>query len=168
LNPEGAVMTLPASSSVRTRQFELIRTNSMWTINGTTWDRIVESNYTYVDADPVHNTAEIWEIRNTSGGWFHPTHIHLVDFRILDRNGAPPRPYEVGPKDVVYVGENEVVRVLMRFEGVGRYMVHCHNLIHEDHDMMTQFEVRPTDGDPGPGDDPLGKRCKDLPEEPGF
>jgi len=20
-------------------------------------------------------------------------------------------------------------------------MVHCHNLVHEDHDMMTQFEV---------------------------
>jgi hypothetical protein len=23
----------------------------------------------------------------------------------------------------------------------GRYMVHCHNLVHEDHDMMVQFAV---------------------------
>jgi hypothetical protein len=23
----------------------------------------------------------------------------------------------------------------------GRYMIHCHNLTHEDHDMMTQFVV---------------------------
>ena len=23
----------------------------------------------------------------------------------------------------------------------GRYMVHCHNLVHEDHDMMVQFSV---------------------------
>jgi heme/copper-type cytochrome/quinol oxidase subunit 2 len=23
----------------------------------------------------------------------------------------------------------------------GRYMIHCHNLTHEDHDMMTQFRV---------------------------
>ena len=23
----------------------------------------------------------------------------------------------------------------------GRYMVHCHNLPHEDHDMMAQFQV---------------------------
>lgn len=25
--------------------------------------------------------------------------------------------------------------------GVGRYVVHCHNLVHEDHSMMTRFEV---------------------------
>ena len=24
---------------------------------------------------------------------------------------------------------------------VGKYMVHCHNLAHEDHDMMHQFSV---------------------------
>jgi spore coat protein A, manganese oxidase len=30
----------------------------------------------------------------------------------------------------------------MRFgPQLGRYMIHCHNLVHEDHDMMTQFEV---------------------------
>jgi hypothetical protein len=23
----------------------------------------------------------------------------------------------------------------------GRYMIHCHNLVHEDHDMMVQFSV---------------------------
>ena len=23
----------------------------------------------------------------------------------------------------------------------GRYMIHCHNLVHEDHDMMSQFAV---------------------------
>jgi hypothetical protein len=40
----------------------------------------------------------------------------------------------------------------MRFEGRGKYMIHCHNLVHEDHDMMSQFEVV----DPGgPGPSPL-------------
>ena len=45
----------------------------------------------------------------------------------------------------------------MRFENqVGRYMMHCHNLVHEDHDMMVQFEVG--DG----GDDPIkADPCKD-------
>ena len=105
---------------------------------------------------------EIWEISNHSGGWFHPTHIHLVDFKILSRNGAAPFPYEQGPKDVVYVGENETVRLLMKFEGRGKYMIHCHNLVHEDHDMMTQYEViDPED----PGDDPLSAPCINLPEE---
>ena len=38
-------------------------------------------------------------------------HIHLVDFKVIDRNGKPPFPYELGPKDVVYIGENESVRL---------------------------------------------------------
>ena len=43
---------------------------------------------------------------------------------------------------MVYVGEGETVKLLMRFgPHKGRYMVHCHNLPHEDHDMMVQFRV---------------------------
>ena len=71
-------------------------------------------------------------------------------------------PHELGPKDVVSVGENETVRVLARFEGVGKYMIHCHNLVHEDHDMMSQFEVLDATT---PGDDPLSDPCKQLPEQ---
>jgi FtsP/CotA-like multicopper oxidase with cupredoxin domain len=107
-------------------------------------------------AEPDRNAVEIWELTNTSGGWFHPVHIHLVDFQVLSRNGSAANvlPHEKGGKDVVYVGENETVRVAMRFAGPaagpgwpeprGRYMMHCHNLVHEDHDMMMQFSV----GDP--------------------
>ena len=44
-----------------------------------------------------------------------------------------------------YAGENESITVLMQFDTGGqqggRYMVHCHNLVHEDHDMMVQFSV---------------------------
>ena len=39
---------------------------------------------------PEPDDVEIWELENKSGGWFHPLHIHLVDFKILDRNGRPP------------------------------------------------------------------------------
>jgi spore coat protein A len=68
----------------------------------------------------------------------------------------------MGPKDVVYVGEGETVRVLMRFnQGQGRYMMHCHNLVHEDHDMMTQFEVVGANEA-----DPLGTPARSLPEAP--
>ena len=69
------------------------------------------SNFTFSAARPVAGTKEIWVLRNDSGGWFHPTHIHLIDFKILDRNGRPPFPYELGPKDVAYVGEGETVAV---------------------------------------------------------
>ena len=51
--------------------------------------------------------------------------------------------------------------MLIKFEGRGKYMMHCHNLVHEDHDMMSQFEVRDEDNE----SDPLGDPCKTLPEQ---
>jgi hypothetical protein len=76
------------------------------------------------------------------------------------RNGVAPPPHEQGWKDVVYVGPNERVELVMRFHAArqmdpdsvpvaerkavtGKYVMHCHNLVHEDHDMMTQFETQP-------------------------
>jgi spore coat protein A, manganese oxidase len=138
---------------VTERRFEFVRENSQWTINGETWENVIDSNYTHCMAEPEEDSIEIWELANPSGGWFHPVHIHLVDFQILSRNGSAANvfAYEKGPKDVVYVGEDETVRVAMRFSGSaagegwpkprGRYMMHCHNLVHEDHDMMMQFSV---------------------------
>ncbi len=145
--------------SVPDRRFEFIRKDSKWTINGETWENVIDSDYQHCMAQPKHDAIEIWELKNTSGGWFHPVHIHLVDFQVLSRNGSPAQvqPWEKGPKDVVYVGENETVRVAMRFAGPpagagwpapqGRYMMHCHNLVHEDHDMMMQFSVEGPDDD---------------------
>jgi FtsP/CotA-like multicopper oxidase with cupredoxin domain len=140
---------------VRNMRFE--RKNSHWTVNGQTWEDVVNSDYQLTVANPKYEDVEIWELENPGGGWFHPVHIHLVDFKVLDRNGKAPFDYEKGPKDVVYVGESEKVRVMMRFENQrGKYMMHCHNLVHEDHDMMVQFEVG--DG----GDDPIkADPCKD-------
>jgi FtsP/CotA-like multicopper oxidase with cupredoxin domain len=114
----------------------------MWTIDDDSWQDVIASGYKKVAAEVDLGAVEVWEIENRSGGWFHPVHIHLVDFKILSRNGRAPFPQELGPKDVVYVGEGETVRLLMKFgPHRGRYMVHCHNLPHEDHDMMVQFRV---------------------------
>ena len=153
LDPTAEIMNLKESDAVRTRVFEFHRSNSEWKVNGTTWKDIEDSNYELTSADPQRGTSEIWEFRNNSGGWFHPVHVHLVDFKILTRNGKAPFAHELGPKDVIYLGENETVRALVKFDGLGRYMIHCHNLVHEDHDMMTQFEVV----DPSmEGDHPMG------------
>jgi len=154
LNPGCAAMALTPTDGMTTRTMALVREHGRWTINGQTWDDVVASAYTKALASPPLNGVEVWEIQNDSGGWHHPLHIHLVDFRILDReldrNGVrvAPRPNELGPKDVVYVGENERVRLIMCFgPQQGRYMIHCHNLVHEDHDMMGQFWVGGTGGD---------------------
>lgn len=141
------VMTIPTSAATRTRALRLKRDDvtNVWSIDDKTWQDVVDSNFTLLFANPAEGAVEIWEIETSGGGWFHPLHIHFVDFRVLSRNGQPPRPEELGPKDVVYVGEDERLRVLMRFSqpggAHGRYMIHCHNLTHEDHDMMLQFQI---------------------------
>jgi FtsP/CotA-like multicopper oxidase with cupredoxin domain len=162
LNPDNDTMKLTESMSTQSRRFDLVREHGKWTINGKTWEDIVKSDFHWVAANPKQDAIEIWELRNPSGGWHHPLHIHLIDFKILDRNGKPPLPHERGPKDVVYVGENESVRVIAQFKNrVGRYMMHCHNLVHEDHDMMTQFEVGQG------GDDPIyGEPTHPMPAPP--
>jgi spore coat protein A, manganese oxidase len=147
LSPSAPAMDLdlPLSSPIAAvRNLELTRNNGEWTVGPYTWEEVIASDYQKTFADVRPGTVEKWIVKNSSGGWFHPVHIHLVDFRVLKRNGRAPFVWEAaGGKDVVYVGENETVELLMRFEAGarGRYMIHCHNLTHEDHDMMTQFRV---------------------------
>ena len=149
LNPDNETMKLQPSQAKTSRLMEFKRQGGEWTVNGRTWDDVINSGFTLLEAHPGLNDVEIWTFKNDSNGWFHPVHVHLVDFKILDRNGQPPAPYERGPKDVVYLGEGETVRVIMRFgPNLGRYMMHCHNLVHEDHDMMVQFEVGTGGPDP--------------------
>jgi len=89
----------------------------------------------------VLGDTEVWQFTNRTG-LAHPMHLHLVSFLILDRDGLPPDPGEAGWKDTVLVHPNETVRVIAQFtDYTGRYVYHCHNLEHEDHDMMGQFEV---------------------------
>ncbi len=164
LDASQPTMLLKESDAVRTRRLDFVRNDGLWTLNGTTWDDVVASRFTKVLANPRINDIEIWELRNKSGGWHHPAHIHFVDFRILSRNGAPPQPQERGAKDVVYLGESESVRVLIKFDdGRGKYMEHCHNLVHEDHDMMAQYEIIDPDR---VADDPFSAPAKPLPEGP--
>jgi len=137
--------------SKRERSFRFERSNGQWTVNGSTWADVINTDYKYCLANPGHNEIETWTLQNNSGGWFHPVHIHLIDFKVISRTGGDSKgrvanglyPQEVNaPKDVVYVGEGETVKVAMRFDNQdGRYMMHCHNLVHEDHDMMAQFWV---------------------------
>ena len=159
-------MGLTAAMASRTRRIELDHDDvtNQFLIDGKSWSDVQNSKFSLLadGTNPDVGAVETWEIENKSGGWFHPLHIHLVDFKILSRRGGSGRvqPYEQGPKDVVYVGEGETVRVIMKYEmppettaagpaarnsgAGGRYMIHCHNLPHEDNDMMQQFQVGKT------------------------
>jgi spore coat protein A len=142
-------MQLTPAMAKAKRQMRMERQGGEWVLNDTTWDDVERSGFTKLFANPQPFDVEQWTLFNSSGGWFHPMHIHLVDCKIIGRNtnGGKPFPWEGGPKDVFYVGENESVTLLMQFDpgdpqrGGGRYMIHCHNAVHEDHDMMIQYSV---------------------------
>ena len=120
---------------VQNRLFEFDKQNEVWTVNGKTFD--VE----FASAKPKRGTAEIWTLKG-KGDWHHPVHIHFEEGRILSRNGQPPPPHERGRKDVYVLEPGEEVRLFIRFrEFLGKYMMHCHNLIHEDHAMMIRWDI---------------------------
>lgn len=131
----------PPMKSGVDRSFKFGKSGGAWTINGVTFADVKNR----ILAKPQRGAIEVWELENSSGGWSHPVHIHLVDFQILSRTGGsrPVLPYEKEAlKDVVLLGENEKVTVIARYAPYdGVYMFHCHNLIHEDHDMMAAFNV---------------------------
>ena len=121
---------------------------------------------------PTVGTTEVWEFYNTTVD-AHPIHMHLVDFRVVNREGftgtllpkvnsdgsngaildpasialvgAPlaPNAWEAGKKDTVKAFPGEVTRVLVTFNRAGEYVYHCHILSHEDHEMMRPYEVQP-------------------------
>ena len=131
----------PPSKSGIDKSFKFERKNGQWMVNGVTFADVNNR----ILAKPQRGAVEVWELENSSGGWSHPVHIHLVDFQILSRTGGKRGvlPYEKEAlKDVVLLGENEKVTVIARYAPYdGVYMFHCHNLIHEDHDMMAAFNV---------------------------
>ena len=112
--------------------------------------------------NPELNTAETWEIYNTTVD-AHPIHLHLVHFQVINTqkfnvrrsvfgkgedskvqligNPLPPASENAGPKDTFIVYPGEVARVKAIFDKEGEYVWHCHILSHEDHDMMRPFYV---------------------------
>ena len=117
------------------RRFDFGRLNNMWTVNDQLFDE------TRPIAQVKRGVEEIWTLRG-KGSWSHPVHIHFEEMRILSRNGRPPPPHEAGRKDVFVLSPGEEVRILVCFRDfLGKYVMHCHNTIHEDHHMMARFDV---------------------------
>jgi FtsP/CotA-like multicopper oxidase with cupredoxin domain len=130
---ETVAMLLPKVKVQRT--FEFGRLNGAWVVN----NRFFDENR--IDAKPRLGEPEIWTLK-AGGGWLHPVHIHLSSFFILTRDGKTPPLLERGRKDVIRVGADEKdVTILIKFNHLGRYAFHCHNIEHEDMRMMGQFEV---------------------------
>ncbi len=116
-----------------------------------------------VDHVVLKGSTEEWIIRNDTlaGNWLHPVHIHLEEGRILERTrcsvpsatGCLPAnrvpialfPWEDGSnarRDVYPVAGQDRLRIRLAFRDfVGRYLIHCHNMNHEDAFMMVRWDV---------------------------
>jgi len=119
------------------RTFKFDRLNGQWSING----QFMDCNQFRFAVQ--QNSVEHWLLMNLSGDWTHPIHIHLEEHRILSRNRvAPTVPSDLGRKDVTQLHPNERVQLFFRFrDWLGKYPIHCHNVVHEDHAMMALWHV---------------------------
>jgi suppressor of ftsI/bilirubin oxidase len=142
---------LPPESPFSPRLILLDQSKMAWRINRASYD---------VTSTPIvvrRDTVEAWDIRNFQPSMPHPMHIHGFQFRVLSREGSPEQQKklaiepgglaatDLGWKDTVLVWPGETVRIVTDFShpflGDQVYMVHCHNLEHEDGGMMLNLKV---------------------------
>jgi len=134
---------LARAAKARTRAFRFERGNGAWQVNGKFFDEHV------VNADPAQESEEVWVFQNGGGGWAHPIHAHFEECRVLSHNGVAVQPntsvngaIAYSRSDVVPLAISEEYRLFFRFRDMkGRYVMHCHNVVHEDHAMMIRFDV---------------------------
>jgi FtsP/CotA-like multicopper oxidase with cupredoxin domain len=115
-----------------------------WLINGLQFDP------TSPMWAPNVNSFETWGINNGGGGWTHPMHVHMEEHQVVYRTGkeqlggivagTPEDP--IGKFDLVMLQPAEQTKIYRGFRTfLGNYVAHCHNLAHEDHNMMFGWSI---------------------------
>lgn len=132
--------TIDMSEVKRERLFVFDYDNGLWTVNG----RLMDPNR--VDVEIEQGSAEIWTFRSSGKSWAHPVHTHFEEFQIIEKNGRPIRDGDVlkARKDVVQLGPMDEVVFFSRWRDfLGKHVMHCHNVVHEDHAMMIRWDIVP-------------------------
>ena len=174
----------------RTWGFDYV--GGLWTVNG----KVYEPNR--IDAKIERGSAEIWTLRNQGKNWSHPIHSHFTEYLLMEVNGIPvDNQYTIESgrvqrrnqfvdmppgqrqkvdvfmggqrRDVATLLPDDEVRVYMRWSDfLGKHVMHCHNVVHEDHAMMIRWDmVPPGQGDkPGELDEPIRSAPPHLEERP--
>ncbi len=132
-----AVAPLGAPAVDRTFVFGTTAGTGMHRINGLTFDM------DRVDVQVPLGRTERWIFVNDST-IPHPVHLHGTQFQVESRGGGRGivYPYEAGWKDTALIFPGETVAVRVRFTTyAGLFLLHCHNLQHEDDGMMLNVQV---------------------------
>jgi len=133
------------------RPITLDQRDGIWRINGLTY--VARQTPIVVKRGAI----ETWEIRNLPPTMPHPFHIHGFLFQVYSRSDSPEHvrriadpdtgltAADLGWKDTVLVWPGERVRIAIDFShpylGDQVYLVHCHNMEHEDGGMMLNLKV---------------------------
>ncbi|MBI5070450.1 MAG: multicopper oxidase domain-containing protein [Deltaproteobacteria bacterium] len=141
-------ITPPPNPAVNHMDFTLQRGGSLggeteWLINGLQFDPQAPL------WAPKLDSFEFWGVNNGGGGWTHPMHIHMEEHQVTARstglgmNARPPHPEDpIGKEDVVALEPSEQTTIYRGFRTfLGNYVAHCHNLAHEDHNMMFGWAI---------------------------
>jgi blue copper oxidase len=144
------IRTIP-SAGVPERKIELSMENMGFLINGRSF-RMDEIAF-----EVKRGAIEVWSISNPALGMPHPMHIHGFSFQVVERVNSPRQVSagarfgsgrtvsDLGWKDTVLVWPGETVKIAVDFShdftGSQTYLLHCHNLEHEDAGMMVNFRV---------------------------
>ena len=145
------VSAIPLQGATQ-RKIELSLENMRFLINGRTF--VMDE----IAFDVKRGAVEVWSISNPTLGMPHPMHIHGFSFQVLERLNSPAQVSfsarfgkgrtagDLGWKDTVLVWPGETVRIAIDFThdfpGDQTYLLHCHNLEHEDAGMMINFRVQ--------------------------
>jgi FtsP/CotA-like multicopper oxidase with cupredoxin domain len=116
--------TLPPARPDRTHQLLLSggMMSPQWTINGRTFDQ--------AEPLPVRTGERIRLLFGNQSMMFHPMHLHGHSFQVQQGSRPGPR------KDTVIVRPMEQLAVDLAADNPGQWMVHCHNLYHQEAGMM--------------------------------
>jgi FtsP/CotA-like multicopper oxidase with cupredoxin domain len=132
-----------------TFQWDFTLVNGTFLINGEEFNPDV----------PMHavlrGSSEEWTLANdvAAGNWTHPVHIHFEEGRMISRRRRVTQnpdtfenidllPEELGRRDVYPLPPQHRVVLRMRFRDfTGRYLIHCHNMNHEDDFMMIRWDI---------------------------
>jgi FtsP/CotA-like multicopper oxidase with cupredoxin domain len=125
--------TAPAADPART---DLVYTfqgggEGDWLINGEAWPDVTRQ----VAALGADTIVEVRNLSSTN----HPFHLHGQRFEVLSVDGVPVPARRV--EDTVDVGIRQRVRLLLRADNPGDWLLHCHLLGHEEGGMMTVLRV---------------------------
>ena len=130
-------------------QWDFTLVSGQFLVNGLPFD------HNRVDHVVLKGSAEEWTLANdvAAGNWTHPVHIHFEEGRIMSRRVRVSQnpdvfqdvallPEETGKRDVYVLPPQNRLVIRLRFRDfVGRYLIHCHNMNHEDDFMMARWDI---------------------------